>query len=212
MTITKVFGIFFSLIFLFSCVEKKKLDKDLEIQRIDIFFDFFENCEPEIQWKNGRYYKGDSIVKRIDCVNNFLLQDTYAMDENREKYVLKESRKWKNIGIYKPSIFNHIPLEYIEKNKKYYFEKKEFQAENAIFYFKDGTKTYWHFDRVSIYGFRNFNDMIKNYEYGEAVVFFNILSSISSYIYYLDSEQICKITKEFAEYDFNREVLRRYEQ
>lgn len=211
MTITKVFGIFFSLTFLFSCVEKKKLDKDLEIQRIDIFFDFFENCEPEIQWKNGRYYKGDSIVKRIDCVNNFLLQDTYAMDENREKYVLKESRKWKNIGIYKPSIFNHIPLEYIEKNKKYYFEKREIQAKNATFYFKDGTKTYWHFDKVSRY-YPNIQNMIENYEYGEVGIFFHILAEISSYIYHLDSEYICEITKEFSEYDDNREILRRYEQ
>ncbi len=222
MMIIKVFGIFFSCIFLFSCVEKKKLDKNLGIKKIHIY-EHRSISDYEVGNENGYAdiikIKEDSTVICIDLQKDSLFVLTYGVDDSydlSQKYKLKETKKSKNSTVYKPSIFNHIPSEYIERDKKYNFLEREIENDDygVEFYFENGSRTYWDFyiNFFTYYG-DNYEQEKKNSKYPDLFPFFIILQELGTCAIYIDPDldkaltKKCEINKEI-----NREILRRYEQ
>ena len=120
------------------------------------------------------------------------------------------------LTVYKPSIFNHIPSEYIERDKKYNFLEREIENDDygVEFYFENGSRTYWDFyiNFFTYYG-DNYEQEKKNSKYPDLFPFFIILQELGTCAIYIDpdldkaSTKKCEINKEI-----NREILRRYEQ
>ena len=212
MTPIKVFGIFLSIIFLLSCtITPKKIDKDLAIQRIDIYPISSTDTFEEINVTQ----KMDSTVMRIDLIKDSLYWMEYRSDSITKNYKLIRLSKWKNKSIYKPSIFNHIPSKYIEKNRKYIFSKTpEKNWRSVAFHFTDGTETHWAFKYdIFVTQYKNqlsYDELIKQSQYPEIEPFYIILQDLGYYIWGLKWDFVPDFP--FEKNDINREIIKRYEQ